>query len=116
VYVAPIDSSEPPRALTSGRQGETHNPDFSHDGNFVAWLEMSEDGNDADKFVIFLIFSINIDEATSDYVSRFMTSALPSVIVWRKTGIDLLTASFGVPMTKCYTSPLTKVDVRKSSP
>lgn len=40
-----------PKELTSGKQGATHNPVFSPTGSKVAWLELDEDGYEADRYV-----------------------------------------------------------------
>ncbi|KZT35118.1 alpha/beta-hydrolase [Sistotremastrum suecicum HHB10207 ss-3] len=55
VYLVPLDASEAPKELTNGEQGATHNPVFSRDGSKVAWLEMAEDGYEADRQKIILL-------------------------------------------------------------
>ncbi|PPQ84495.1 hypothetical protein CVT26_003741 [Gymnopilus dilepis] len=49
VYIVPINGSEKPVELTSGKQGATHNPVFNNQGNKVAWLELDEDGYESDR-------------------------------------------------------------------
>lgn len=44
-----INGESKPRELTTGQQGATHAPVFSHVGDKVAWLEMDEDGYEADR-------------------------------------------------------------------
>lgn len=51
VFVVDFAAETKPRVLTSGEQGATHSPAFSHDGNKVAWLELDEDGYEADRRV-----------------------------------------------------------------
>lgn len=53
VYLLPLSprfaSDAVPRALTVGTQGACANPVFSKDGKRIAWLEMREDGYEADR-------------------------------------------------------------------
>ncbi|EJC98931.1 alpha/beta-hydrolase [Fomitiporia mediterranea MF3/22] len=55
IYVVDLLGKGAPRELTSGNQGATHNPVFSHDGTKVAWTELDKDGYESDraKIVIF---------------------------------------------------------------
>ncbi|KAJ7675680.1 Alpha/Beta hydrolase protein [Mycena polygramma] len=49
VYI--VNTTEPgnPRELTSGKQGATHSPVLNSDATKAAWLELTEDGYEADK-------------------------------------------------------------------
>lgn len=49
VFIVPIDASEAPTELTSGKQGAIHSPVFNTQGTKVAWLELDEDGYEADR-------------------------------------------------------------------
>lgn len=53
VYILPLsprsDSEATPRALTVGTQGACSSPTISADGKRIAWLEMREDGYEADR-------------------------------------------------------------------
>ncbi|KAL1760448.1 Alpha/Beta hydrolase protein [Schizophyllum commune] len=54
IYIVDITGASEPKELTSGKQGATHSPVFSTDGTKVAWLELEEDGYEADKFKVVL--------------------------------------------------------------
>ncbi|TRM60533.1 Alpha/Beta hydrolase protein [Schizophyllum amplum] len=54
VYIVPVTGDSEPKELTCGKQGATHSPVFSTDGTKVAWLELGEDGYEADAFRIVL--------------------------------------------------------------
>jgi dipeptidyl aminopeptidase/acylaminoacyl peptidase len=49
VYI--VDTADPgnPKELTSGQQGATHSPVLNSDATKAAWLELAEDGYEADK-------------------------------------------------------------------
>ncbi|TCD62995.1 hypothetical protein EIP91_006154 [Steccherinum ochraceum] len=49
VHIVAIDGSSKPRELTSGKQGATHSPVLSKQSDKVAWLELDEDGYEADR-------------------------------------------------------------------
>jgi hypothetical protein len=49
VYIVDVKGEESPKELTSGTQGATHNPIFSHNGRKVAWLELDQDGYESDR-------------------------------------------------------------------
>lgn len=51
IYIVDIEGKEKSRELTSGEQGATHSPVFSPSGDKVAWVEMDEDGYEADRYV-----------------------------------------------------------------
>lgn len=40
-----------PKELTSGKQGATHSPVLNSEGTKAAWLELDEDGYEADRRV-----------------------------------------------------------------
>ncbi|KAJ3574713.1 hypothetical protein NP233_g1571 [Leucocoprinus birnbaumii] len=47
VYIVDIMGRTKPRELTSGKQGATHSPVFSKQGDKVAWLELDIDGDES---------------------------------------------------------------------
>ena len=49
IYLVDIKGEGKPKELTSGKQGATSSPVFNPSGDTVAWLEMDEDGNEADR-------------------------------------------------------------------
>ncbi|KAI0041991.1 alpha/beta-hydrolase [Auriscalpium vulgare] len=49
VFIVDFTASKGPRELTSGKQGATHGPVFNAQGDKVAWLELDEDGYEADR-------------------------------------------------------------------
>ncbi len=48
-FYCSYDASEAPTELTSGKQGAIHSPVFNTQGTKVAWLELDEDGYEADR-------------------------------------------------------------------
>ncbi|KAL0580657.1 Dipeptidyl-peptidase 5 [Marasmius crinis-equi] len=59
IYVVDIAGGKP-QELTSGKQGATHNPVFNEAGTKVAWLELDEDGYEADRAKI-VIYDLKKD-------------------------------------------------------
>lgn len=53
-------AKDTPRELTSGTQGATHNPVFSHSGTKVAWTELDKDGYESDRAKI-VIYDLTND-------------------------------------------------------
>lgn len=49
VYIVPLKGGEKPKHLTTGHQGATHNPTFSHNGEKIVWLELALDGYESDR-------------------------------------------------------------------
>ncbi|KAF7298860.1 Dipeptidyl-peptidase 5 [Mycena indigotica] len=49
VYLVSTSDPGNPKELTSGKQGATHSPVLNSDGSKAAWLELAEDGYEADK-------------------------------------------------------------------
>jgi dipeptidyl aminopeptidase/acylaminoacyl peptidase len=60
VYIVDITGASGPKELTSGKQGATHSPVFSTSGRKVAWLELDEDGYEADRAKI-VIYDLDKD-------------------------------------------------------
>ncbi|THH27569.1 hypothetical protein EUX98_g6611 [Antrodiella citrinella] len=52
IHIVAIDGSSKPRELTSGKQGATHAPALSKQGDKAAWLELDQDGHEADRHKI----------------------------------------------------------------
>ncbi|CEH12076.1 Dipeptidyl aminopeptidase [Ceraceosorus bombacis] len=52
IYTVPLDGSEAPRQVTHGNIGATSSPEFSPDGNHLAWLQMARDGFESDVRVV----------------------------------------------------------------
>lgn len=50
IYIVDFLGKSAPRELTSGKQGATRNPIFSHDAKKIAWLELDEDGYESDRY------------------------------------------------------------------
>jgi hypothetical protein len=51
IYIVDLKDGSKPKELTSGKQGATHAPAFSHAGDKVAWLELAKDGYESDQWV-----------------------------------------------------------------
>ncbi|KAJ7781821.1 Alpha/Beta hydrolase protein [Mycena maculata] len=49
VYIVSTTDPGNPKELTSGKQGATHSPILNSDATKAAWLELAEDGYEADK-------------------------------------------------------------------
>ncbi|KAJ7175992.1 Alpha/Beta hydrolase protein [Mycena filopes] len=49
IFLVSTTSPGKPKELTSGDQGATHSPVLNADATKAAWLELAEDGNEADK-------------------------------------------------------------------
>ncbi|EKM51879.1 uncharacterized protein PHACADRAFT_262274 [Phanerochaete carnosa HHB-10118-sp] len=49
VYIVDIEGKSKPRELTSGKQGATHGPVFSQQGDKAAWTELDLDGYESDR-------------------------------------------------------------------
>jgi len=60
IYLVPIAGGQSPKLLTSGKQGATDNPAFNAQGTKIAWTEMAEDGNEADRAKI-VVYDIEKD-------------------------------------------------------
>ncbi|KAG9027662.1 hypothetical protein FS837_004194 [Tulasnella sp. UAMH 9824] len=54
VYIIPLKGALVPREFTTGHQGATHSPVFSHDGQWVAGAEMTEDDYERDRAALVL--------------------------------------------------------------
>ena len=50
VYIVDTAGKSKPQELTSGKQGATHAPVFSQQGDKVAWVELDLDGYEADRY------------------------------------------------------------------
>ncbi|KAJ1922204.1 dipeptidylpeptidase [Mycoemilia scoparia] len=48
IYIAATDGRDPAKSLTSDNQGACSSPAFSQDGRYLAWLQMSTPGYEAD--------------------------------------------------------------------
>jgi len=51
IYIVPLAGGGSPKQLTTGKQGATNSPVFNLQGSKVAWTEMTEDGNESDRYV-----------------------------------------------------------------
>lgn len=60
IYIVDIMGRTQPRELTSGKQGATHNPVFSKQGDKVAWLELDKDGYESDRAKI-VVYDLHKD-------------------------------------------------------
>lgn len=49
IYIVDLEGKSKPRELTSGKQGATHAPVFSAQGDKVAWVELDLDGYESDR-------------------------------------------------------------------
>ena len=49
VFVVDIEGRSAPKELTSGKQGATHAPVLSQQGDKAAWVELDLDGHEADR-------------------------------------------------------------------
>ena len=51
MYIVDTEGKSGPKELTSGKQGATHGPVFSQQGDKVAWVELDLDGYESDRWV-----------------------------------------------------------------
>lgn len=49
IYIVDIEGKSGPKELTSGKQGATHGPVFSQQGDKAAWVELDLDGYESDR-------------------------------------------------------------------
>lgn len=56
IYITDIKGEGYPKRLTTGKQGAASSPVIEIHETKVAWLEMDEDGYEADRFVRLLFF------------------------------------------------------------
>ncbi|OCH92867.1 alpha/beta-hydrolase [Obba rivulosa] len=60
IYIVDVHGQSKPRELTSGKQGATHSPVFSVQGDRAAWTELDKDGAEADRAKI-VIYDLKKD-------------------------------------------------------
>jgi dipeptidyl aminopeptidase/acylaminoacyl peptidase len=60
VYIVDITGQNPPKELTSGKQGAIHSPVINAQGTRAAWLELDEDGYESDRAKI-VIYDLEKD-------------------------------------------------------
>ncbi|KAJ6563539.1 Alpha/Beta hydrolase protein [Mycena sp. CBHHK59/15] len=55
-----VNTADPgnPKELTSGKQGAIHSPVLNFDATKAAWLELAEDGYEADKYANIVVYDI----------------------------------------------------------
>ncbi|KPV74481.1 uncharacterized protein RHOBADRAFT_15880, partial [Rhodotorula graminis WP1] len=89
VYLVPLDprsgADAKPRAITVGTQGACSSPVLSPDGKRAAWLEMREDGYEADRNRV-VVYEI---ESSSRWGATEEWDRSPSSIVWAPSGDKL---------------------------
>jgi dipeptidyl aminopeptidase/acylaminoacyl peptidase len=86
VSLYPRNASErAPRALTSGTHGATSSPVFSPDAKHVAWLEMSQDGYEADRRRVVVVSLDDLRQVSTDLGGKDRDRS-PDRIKWRGDG------------------------------
>ncbi|GAA6006783.1 dipeptidyl-peptidase 5 [Rhodotorula paludigena] len=110
VYLVPLVPRSPadaePRAITLGTQGACASPVLSPDGKRAAWLEMREDGYEADRHRV-MIYEVATGErwgATEEW------DRSPGSIVWAPSGDKLFLQTEDQGHVKVF-----QLDVPKSS-
>ncbi|SCV70321.1 BQ2448_1715 [Microbotryum intermedium] len=87
VYLVPLDPKSEkeaaPRQITLGTQGASSSPVFSTDGQRIAWLEMREDGYEADRNRV-MIYEVESDKRWG--VTEEQWDCSPSKVVWCPCG------------------------------
>ncbi|GAA5982493.1 hypothetical protein JCM11641_006133 [Rhodosporidiobolus odoratus] len=90
VYLVPLtprsSSDAKPRQLTLGTQGATSSPTLSPDGKRAAWLEMREDGYEADRNRV-MVYEI---ETGKRWGATETWDRSPGGVVWSEDGLGLL--------------------------
>jgi len=81
VYTVPLRGGEKPKHLTTGKQGATHSPAFSHSGEKIVWLELALDGYESDRAHI-VVYDLKKDV-------RFKVAAS-----WDRSPSDVSVSSF----------------------
>ncbi|GAA5912527.1 hypothetical protein JCM8208_001984, partial [Rhodotorula glutinis] len=89
VYLVPLDprsgADAKPRAITVGTQGACSSPVLSPDGKRAAWLEMREDGYEADRNRV-VVYEV---ESGSRWGATESWDRSPSSIAWAPSGDKL---------------------------
>ncbi|KDE07441.1 hypothetical protein MVLG_02307 [Microbotryum lychnidis-dioicae p1A1 Lamole] len=87
VYLVPLDpkneKAAEPRQITLGTQGAASSPAFSTDGQRVAWLEMREDGYEADRNRV-MIYEVEANQRWGATEEQWDRS--PSKVIWCPCG------------------------------
>ncbi|GAA5954994.1 hypothetical protein JCM3765_003156 [Sporobolomyces pararoseus] len=87
IYLASLDSdSSKPQMISVGTQGASGSPILSPDGKTAAFLEMEEDGNEADKNKV-MVYDIETEE-TKELTEQWDRS--PARIEWSRDGKKIL--------------------------
>ncbi|GAA5825189.1 hypothetical protein JCM11251_006136 [Rhodosporidiobolus azoricus] len=93
VYLSPFSPSTPasssPRQLTLGNQGATASPVLSPDGKRAAWLQMEEDGYEADRNRVVVYELAAPGKDGKRWVATPEWDRSPSSIVWAPKGDKL---------------------------
>ncbi|GAA5860941.1 hypothetical protein JCM3774_003195 [Rhodotorula dairenensis] len=116
VYLVPLSprtaAEAEPRSLTVGTQGACASPVLSPDGSRAAWLEMREDGYEADRLRV-MIYEIEGGQR-SDATPSWDRS--PSAIVWAPSGNKLFLQAEDQGHVKIFELDVPKSNSETSTP
>lgn len=84
--------------LTTDKQGATHSPSFSPDGQKVAWLELAKDGAEADRARVVIY---DLSTKTRFFVAEKWDRS-PGAVVWAPNGRRLYLTAGEHARTKIF--------------
>jgi dipeptidyl aminopeptidase/acylaminoacyl peptidase len=84
IYLYTIESKET-RNLTAGMMGYDINPQFSPDGQYIAWLSMERDGYESDKN---RLFTMKLATGEKKYITQFFDYNVDE-FSWNKSSLSI---------------------------
>ncbi|KZT23468.1 alpha/beta-hydrolase [Neolentinus lepideus HHB14362 ss-1] len=102
IYIVPISGAEKPRELTSGKQGATHSPVWSKQGDKVAWLELDKDGYEADRSKL-VVYDLKKDVRFT--ITQHWDRS-PSSIVFSNSGKSIICTAGDMAKIKVFILPV----------
>ncbi|TFK52466.1 alpha/beta-hydrolase [Heliocybe sulcata] len=102
IYIVPVSGAEKPRELTSGKQGATHSPVWSKQGDKVAWLELDKDGYEADRSKV-VIYDLKKDVRFT--ITQHWDRS-PDSIIFSNTGKSIIATAGDMAKIKVFILPV----------
>ncbi|EPQ54580.1 alpha/beta-hydrolase [Gloeophyllum trabeum ATCC 11539] len=102
VYIVAVSGAEKPRELTSGKQGATHSPVWSKQGNKVAWLEQDKDGYESDRSKV-VVYDLEKDVRFT--ITQHWDRS-PDSIVFSKSGKSIIATAGDRAKIKVFILPV----------